>query len=51
MTLGEFILAGMFGVFVLPVLSYMIVKFGTAGYFRAKQRETNKQKQKAETNE
>ena len=46
MTLGEFILLGLFGVVCLPVMSYMIVKFGAAGYFRAKQKETNKQKTK-----
>lgn len=27
---------------VLPVASYMIMKFGAAGYFRAKQREREK---------
>lgn len=27
---------------VLPVLAYMVVKFGAAGYFRAKRREDKK---------
>ena len=48
MTLTESILLALFGVILLPILSYMIVKFGAAGYFRAKPRENNKQKQKAQ---
>jgi len=48
MTLTESILLALFGVILLPILSYMIVKFGAAGYFRAKRRENNKQKQKAQ---
>lgn len=33
---------------VLPVLAYMIVKFGSAGYYRARQREQEKQQTKDE---
>jgi len=51
MTLIEVIVLALFGVILLPILSYLIVKFGVAGYFRAKQREINKQKQKAHQHE
>jgi len=40
MSLGGFILATLFCVVVLPVVTYMVVKFGAAGYFRAKRQET-----------
>lgn len=33
-------------VIVLPALAYMIMKFGTAGVLRAKQRELDKRKNK-----
>lgn len=29
--------------FVVPILAYMIMKFGTAGYLRARRREQQKQ--------
>ncbi len=32
----------------LPVLAYLTVKFGTAGYLRAKRRDRDKQNQKHE---
>jgi len=31
-------------VVVLPVIAYTVMKFGTAGYFRAKQRQQEKDK-------
>lgn len=32
--------------FGLPILAYLIMKFGAAGYFRAKQRQQENQKRK-----
>lgn len=51
MSVGITIGLVLLGLLVLPVLSYMVVKFGAAGYFRAKRREINKQKQKETNNE
>jgi hypothetical protein len=31
---------------ILPIIAYMVMKFGTAGFFRAKQRELDKQNNK-----
>jgi hypothetical protein len=44
----ETILLVLFVVGGAPVLSYLIVKFGAAGYFRAKRREDNQTKNKEE---
>lgn len=39
-----------FAIFVgLPVLSYMMVKFGAAGYFRARRRDKNQSNNNDET--
>jgi len=43
----ETILMVLLAVIVLPVLAYMIVKFGAAGYFRAR----DKHKQQKDQNE
>lgn len=37
------------GMLVLPVLAYMVMKFGAAGYYRAKRRAENSQNQNIET--
>jgi len=31
------------GLIILPITAYMVVKFGAAGYFRARRREQNRQ--------
>lgn len=36
------------GVLILPIAAYMVMKFGTAGFLRARRRE--KEKDKKETN-
>lgn len=35
----------------LPILAYMVVKFGATGYFNAKRRQDNKNKTKDKTYE
>jgi len=44
----DFLLIGLGVFFVLPIVSYLVVKFGTAGYFRAKNRDKQKDKDRNE---
>jgi len=46
MSLLEILGFCLLGLIVLPILAYMIVKFGAAGYYRAKGRESNRNNNK-----
>ena len=53
MNWADTILLVVLGMLALPILAYMIVKFGMAGYYRAKQRErtTSTQEETKKENE
>lgn len=46
MTIGEILLLTIGVVFGLPILAYLVMKFGTAGLLRAKQRQQEKEQAK-----
>jgi len=48
MSLLTILLYGGLACIVLPVLAYMVVKFGASGYFRAKRRDEQNQKNERE---
>jgi hypothetical protein len=51
MAFGDVILLLVVVLVGLPILSYMVCKFGAAGYFRAKQRNKKEEQQCREQNE